>query len=92
MRVSESRGYHPYDSVRSGSTHGGSRDHRRAPSSRVMSVAEALKTDRLMTIEQFSATGRFGDDTIRDAYAQYIKDHQQAHLHSVFAKHKKKQW
>ena len=62
-------------------------------STRIISVDEAMKTDRILSIENFSNVERIKDqDEVPFEYGKYIKKHQKAHLRNIFNLHKKEKW
>lgn len=81
--------YHPYRSGSNNRFPGTSS----APTNRLVSVHEALKTDRILSIESFANIERIHDtETIVQKYAEYVKRHQRAHLKTIFNNHKKEKW
>ncbi len=86
--------YHPYRSNNgkrrySATSSSGSS----AASNRVVTVEEALRTDRILSIESFANVERINDQEIASKeYAKYIKRHQKAHLRNLYNLHKKEKW
>lgn len=80
---SSSSVYHPY---RSPSAHSSSIN-------RQISVNEAVKTNRILSIESFSIAENIKDTSdILVEYARYMKKHQKSYLRSLFNAHKKENW
>lgn len=62
-------------------------------SNRIFSINEAIKTDRILSIENFANVERIKDqDEVPFEYAKYVKRHQKAHLKNIFNLHKKEKW
>ena len=73
--------YHPYRSGRSNGPSSGSR---------LVSVSDALKTDRILSIENFVNAERIDPEEkgIVSSYFSYVEKHQIAFLKSLFKKEK----
>lgn len=73
--------YHPY---RSGRSNGPSSN------TRLVSVSDALKTDRILSIENFINVEKIDSEAenILSQYFEYVEKHQTAFLKSLFKKEK----
>ncbi len=61
-------------------------------SSKPLSIEAVLKTDRLLSFEQFSGLERAqGEESLR-LYSEYMQKHQRTYLQTFFNKHKKEKW
>ena len=70
----------------------GHSSHSHSSSSRPLSVEAALKTDRILSFDQFSSIERAQGEELMRLYCEYLQKHQHAYLHSFFNKHKKEKW
>ena len=82
----------PSGSFRSGRPSYSSHSHSHS-SSKSLSVEGALKTDRLLSFDQFSTIERSAQgDELLNLYTEYMQKHQRSYLQSFFNKHKKEKW
>jgi hypothetical protein len=85
--IDKSNGYHPY------------RNNGRYPSNsnssgstRVVSVKEALKSERILSIESFAHVERINETEASHEYSLYVQKHVKNFLKNIYSRHKKEKW
>lgn len=77
---------------RSGPHHRSGRSSYSSASSKPVSIEAAIRTDRLLTFDQFSTLERAHGDELFRLYSEYMQKHQRVYLQNFFNKHKKEKW